>query len=94
MYLHVGNGETLRKRNIIGIFDLDTATVSGVTRRFIAGKEKQGLVEYGDADLPRAFLLMDGEPEGDPRQSRIRLSRISSAVLRARAEEGEEQYGE
>lgn len=94
MYLHVGNGETLRKKNIIAIFDLDTATVSGITRRFIAGKEKQGLVEYGDADLPRSFLLVDGETAADPNQSKIKLSRISPAVLCARAEEGEEQYGE
>ena len=35
MYLHIGNGESIKKENIIGIFDLDTATVSGITKKYI-----------------------------------------------------------
>ena len=35
MYLHVGNNQNIRIRDIIGIFDADTATVSSVTKKYI-----------------------------------------------------------
>lgn len=87
MYLHIGNGNNIKKSSIIGIFDLDTATVSQRTRRFISEKEREGCVSYNDADLPRSFLLC--EEEG---RVRIELSRISSQGLCQRAEEKGE-YG-
>ena len=83
MYLHIGNGKSLRKRDVIGIFDLDTATVSGITKRFINENQRMGRVEYNDSDLPRSFILAD-EGEG----YKVRLSRISTAGLKARAEDG------
>ena len=41
MYLHIGNKKSVKKKDIIGIFDLDTATVSGITKRFI-NKNQRG----------------------------------------------------
>lgn len=79
MYLHIGNGITVRKKNIIGIFDLDTSTVSKITRNFINKNEKAGLLEYGDYDLPRAFILI--EEKGS---KKIKLSRISTQGLKMR----------
>ena len=38
MYLHIGNGITVRKKSIIGIFDLDSSTVSAVTKKYINKK--------------------------------------------------------
>ena len=35
MYLHIGNGKSLKLEDIVGIFDLDTATVSKITKKFI-----------------------------------------------------------
>ena len=40
MYLHIGNGISIRDKDIIGIFDLDTSTVSQVTKKFINKKQK------------------------------------------------------
>ena len=81
MYLHVGNGKSVKKSDIIGIFDLDTATVSKITKSFINANQKKGSVEYLDSDLPRAFILHDSK-EGII----VRLSRISSQGLKIRAE--------
>ena len=82
MYLHVGNGKSVKKKDVIGIFDLDSATVSKVTKDFVNRKEKSGLVEYDYSDLPRSFILLDGEPD------RIVLSRISPQGLKIRIDEG------
>jgi len=79
MYLHIGNRKSVRKKDIIGIFDLDTATVSKAGKDFINKMEREGRVEYSDFDLPRSFVLTR-EADG----SRVRLSRISTQGLRLR----------
>ena len=86
MYLHVGNGKSVRKDRIIGIFDLDTATVTKAGKDFIGAMEKEGRLVYEDIDLPRSFLLTE-EEDG----YMIRLSRISTSGLRVRllGEDGE-----
>ena len=81
MYLHIGNGKSVRKTQIIGIFDLDTATVSKIGKDFINKMQKDGRLEYEDFDLPRSFVLVK---EGDG--CKVRLSRISSGGLKLRYE--------
>lgn len=85
MYLHIGNGITVRKKSIIGIFDLDSSTVSAVTKRYINKNEKEGNIIYGDSDLPRTFVLHE-EGSGEEKKYKIKLSRISSQGLKIRAE--------
>lgn len=81
MYLHIGNGKSVKKNKIIGIFDLDTATVSKTGKDFINKMQKTGRVEYEDFDLPRSFVLV--EEDGG---YKVRLSRISSGGLKMRYE--------
>ena len=81
MYLHIGNGKSLKVDDIIGIFDLDTATVSKITKRYISKNEKKGNIEYSDFDLPRTFVVF-----GNKKESKIKLSRISSQGLCQRIE--------
>ena len=81
MYLHIGNGKSVRRDKIIGIFDLDTATVTKSGKDFISLMEKSGRLIYDDMDLPRSFVLVD-----DGEGSIIRLSRISTAGLKLRLE--------
>ena len=82
MFIHIGNGKSVLKSDVIGIFDLDTATVSRTGKDFINKKEKEGLVEYDDTDLPRSFLLVE---EGG--KYKVKLSRISTLGLKERARE-------
>ena len=42
MYLHIGNNKIIRHRDIVGIFDLDNATVSSVSRAFLRQAQKSG----------------------------------------------------
>ena len=80
MYLHIGNGKSVKKKDVIGIFDLDTATITKTGKDFINRYERAGKVEYDDYDLPRSFILVEEEKE-----YKIKLSRISSKGLNARA---------
>ena len=81
MLLHIGKGVTVRHKEIIGIFDMDTATVSTVTREALKNYEKKKKVEYADSDIPRSFLLCK-----DTEKERILLSHISSQGLLLRVE--------
>ena len=81
MYLNAGNEEILKK-NIIGVFDLDTATVAKRTRDFLARAEKEGRVTLLTYDLPRSFILTLENGE-----QKIYLSPYSAATLHERAKE-------
>lgn len=83
MYLHIGKGKTLKDKDIIGIFDLDTSTVSEKTKEFLNKKEKERLTEYADFDLPRSFILCKNKDKG----YKVVFSRISTVGLKDRAEE-------
>ena len=80
MYLHIGNGKSVKKKDIIGIFDLDTSTVTKTGKDFINKSERRGAVEYNDDDLPRSFVLVE-----ENKKYKVKLSRISSKGLTARA---------
>lgn len=81
MFLHIGNGKSVKKRDIIGIFDLDTATISKTSKDFISKNQRLGKIEYNDSDLPRTFILLKEDNE-----VKIRLSRISTVGLKQRTE--------
>ena len=74
MYLHVGNNKNLRTKDIIGIFDADTATVSAVTKKYIAGAQAEGRVECASVELPKSFVLYK-RAQGEGEQGRTGLRR-------------------
>ena len=81
MYLHIGNGEIVNNEDIIGIFDMDTATVSAVSRQFLSKAEQKKEIFYGDSDIPKSFIVCTKEKE----EQEIVFSRISSSALKLRA---------
>ena len=76
MYLHIGNGKTVRKKNVIGIFDMDKTTLSGVTKKFLSDSEKNGNVCSVSNDIPKSFILTD---------DKIYISQISAQAITSRA---------
>ena len=82
MFLHVGNNKNIRKKQIIGIFDADTATVSVTTRRFLSGAQRRGEVESASDEIPKSFILYNkSETCG------ICFSQISTMALLGRSEQ-------
>ena len=83
MFLHVGNNKNLRKKNIIGIFDADTATVSTITRKFLSNAGRRGEVEAASEEIPKSFILYEKE-----KGFGICFSQISTTALLGRSEHG------
>jgi len=84
MYLHIGNKKSVRRREVIGIFDLDTATVTDTGKSFLTHAERAGKTEYADDDLPRSFVIST-----EKNDTRVRLSRLSSVALAERFDQAE-----
>ncbi len=59
MYLHLGNGFMVDKRTVIGVFDMDNATVSRNGRRLLARAQEEGRVCDTTEDLPKSFVLTE-----------------------------------
>ena len=57
-FLHLEGGETLVAEDVVGIFDMDGATVEEATREFLKERQKQMQVVSLASDLPRSFLLV------------------------------------
>ncbi len=58
MYIHIGDNRVVRKKDIVGIFDMDSSTVSVITRKFLSNAQKNGRVIALGYDLPRSFIVM------------------------------------
>ena len=81
MYLHLGMDKVINFDDIIGIFDLDTTTVSKNTRNFLAKAEKEGIVENVCYDLPKSFIVCRNKNGED----KVYIAQISSVTLNKRA---------
>ena len=81
MYLHLGQSVVVPAQDIIGIFDLDTASCSKRTRAFLERAERGGELADLSMDLPKSFLVCQSELG-----TVVYLSQLNSATLRGRAE--------
>ena len=57
MYLHLGQETVVRLREVVGIFDMENATISKYTRQFLADAEKGGRVCNVTMERPKSFVL-------------------------------------
>ena len=81
MYLHLGGEYVVKEEEVIGIFDLDTTTVSKHTRKFLNKKEKEKKVINVSYELPKSFILVSN----NKKEEKIYISQISSLTLNKRS---------
>ena len=77
MYLHLGQETVVRLREVVGIFDMENATISKYTRQFLADAEKGGRVCNVTMELPKSFVVC---VDRDGTET-VYISQISSATL-------------
>ena len=84
MFLHVGNNKTILLERVVGIFDMDNATVSQITRSYLTSAQREGRLESCGLELPKSFILcFEGD---DPKNTRVCFSKLSAASLLGRLE--------
>ena len=81
MFLHLGGDKVVKTKDIIGIFDMDTSTVSKNTREYLKKSEKSGEVVTVSYDLPKSFIVVQ---ERKSKKKTVYISQISSQTLNKR----------
>ncbi len=79
MYLHLGQDISVNVKDIIGVFDLDTSTISKNTRDFLAKAEKDGHVINITDELPKSFVVCDRK--SGVQGLYVYISQISTSTL-------------
>ena len=57
MFLYLGGDVSVKKTDIIGIFDIDNVNTQKTTKEFLRAAEKSGRILLAGDDLPKSFLL-------------------------------------
>ena len=76
MYIHLGNNAVLRKKKIIGIFDMDTSTRGSETRSFLRRAEKEGRSVNVKYEIPKSFVVTE--------DNKVLLTQLSPQSLAGR----------
>jgi extracellular matrix regulatory protein B len=77
MYLHLGQNTVIKLNEIIGIFDLETSTISKSTRNYLANAQKAGRVVNVSMEMPKSFVLCRGKED----KITVYITQISSSTL-------------
>lgn len=84
IFIHLGQDTVIRADEIIGVFDLDTSTVSKPTRDYLKQMQSSGRVVNVSYDLPKSFVLAQDKNSGEkilyvsPVSTQTILKRISN----------------
>lgn len=80
MYLHTGNGYSVKISNILGIFDIENTTTDGrYTREYLERAEKEKRCIYTTSEMPKSFIVTveDGK-------EKVYISQLAVSTLRKR----------
>ena len=77
MLLYLSADHVIDSKDIIGIFDLDSATVGKKTRDTLNRAQKEGRVVTVGTDLPKSFTVCAGN-DGD---QTVYLSELNPATI-------------
>ena len=83
MLIHLGQDFVVRDREILGVFDLDTATDAGqkekLTDAFLRRAQREGAVVDVSGAMPKSFVLTDFAGET------VYITQLSTGALRRMA---------
>lgn len=79
VYLHIGNNYSVDVRSIIGIFDIDNTTVTGITKKLLDKAEKEKRLFLATYELPKTFIVT---------AEKIYISQLAASTLKKRLANG------
>lgn len=80
MYLHIGSDVILSEKDIIGVFDIENASVSKFTKEFLSASQKSGQVVSVTREMPKSIVVWERDGK-----RKIFLSQLAPATLRKRS---------
>ena len=79
MFIHLGNDHVIKKKNIIGVFDIENTSVSKDTKQFLKNAGQNDDVYYLTDDLPKSFIVTS-----EKGIDKTYISKISPQTLKKR----------
>ena len=71
MYIHLGNEISVKKKNIVGIFDIENTTISKNTGHLLENATKEGRVVNVSYEMPKSFIAVSYTHLTLPTTSRV-----------------------
>lgn len=88
MFLHLGADVVINKKYIVAIMDLETTSVSKITKEYLKKATKENrVINISSEDLPKSYVITNENGE-----KKIYVSPISSQTLNKRANNKEYLY--
>ena len=84
MYLHLGRDVVVSSRSLVGVFDLDTTTVSRHTKQFLRKAEEDNAVVLVAEDIPKSFVVCEENGERT-----VYITQIAASTIWKRFRRGE-----
>ncbi len=82
MFLHLGADVVVNDKDVVAIMDMETTSISKITREYLQKAEKQNdVINVSYEDLPKSYVVVKNKNE-----RKIYISPISSATLLKRSE--------
>ena len=77
MFLHLGGDTVIKEKDIIAIMDMDTSSVSKLTREYLKNAEKSNeVINVSFEDLPKSYVVCR-----ENGKRKVYISPISSVTL-------------
>lgn len=87
MYLHIGKDMVVSLNDIIGIFDIETASISKITREYLKQSDEKKIISVTN-ELPKSFIVCRKNGlknrASDKNKYIVYISQISTATLHKR----------
>lgn len=81
MFLHLGADIVVKKDDIVAIMDMETSSLSKITKEFLKNEERRKNVINVDVEnLPKSYVLVD-----DKKEKKLYISPIATSTLLKRA---------
>ncbi len=81
MYIHLGQDVVVPEEDVIGFFDMDTSTISKITRDYLVAAQSGGELVSITADIPKSFAVVAGK-----NGNRVYLSQLNTSTLLRRSQ--------
>lgn len=82
MFVHIGKSVSVDEKEIIGIFDIENASISGDTKQFLKNMQLEMKTVSLCDDLPKTFILCDNSFTDT-----VYITQLSPEVTKRRIEE-------
>lgn len=89
MYLHIGNDYMINTKDLVGIFDIEKASTSQITKDFLNKASKLDRIVYTTMEMPKSFLVcFDSKNLSET----IYISQLACSTLKKRVKQAYDNY--